>query len=111
MARHIAPLEIGIARARSLWLHAQRLDAPAPFGTGPEATRAAIEHLGYVQIDTIHVIERAHHHVLWSRIPGYRPADLHHAQSGERSVFEYWTHALAYLPTSAYRYFLPAMKA
>ncbi|WP_111430104.1 winged helix-turn-helix domain-containing protein [Rhodobacteraceae bacterium DSL-40] len=111
MARHTAPLEIGIARARGLWLHAQRLDAPAPFGTGPEATRAAIEHLGYVQIDTIHVIERAHHHVLWSRIPGYRPADLHHAQSGERSVFEYWTHALAYLPTSAYRHFLPAMKA
>ena len=44
----------------------------APFGDGPEATRAAVEHLGYVQIDTINVIERCHHHILYTRIPAYR---------------------------------------
>jgi len=38
------------------------------FGSGPEATPAAIRHLGYVQIDTIHVIERCHHHILFARI-------------------------------------------
>src|SRR3954447_16946281 len=58
--------------ARRLWLHAQRLDTRMPFGEGPEATAAAVEHLGYVQIDTINVIERAHHHTLWARIPTYR---------------------------------------
>ena len=57
------------ADARRIWLRAQRLDTPAPFGGGPQATAAAVEHLGYVQIDTINVIERSHHHVLWSRIP------------------------------------------
>ena len=69
-----------------------------PFGSGPAATAAAIEHLGYVQIDTINVIERCHHHILFSRIPGYRRSDLAHAQSVDKSVFEYWTHALAYVP-------------
>src|SRR5215213_10666515 len=66
--------------ARRLWLHAQRLDTRMPFGEGPEATAAAVEHLGYVQIDTINVIERAHHHTLWARIPTYRREDLHRAQ-------------------------------
>ena len=57
------------ADAKRIWLHAQRLTTPAPFGDGAAATRAAVEHLGYVQIDTINVIERCHHHILWSRIP------------------------------------------
>ncbi len=98
------------ARARRIWLRAQRLDTPAPFGDGPEATAAAVQHLGYVQIDTINVIERCHHHILWTRIPEYRRADLHRAQSIDKSVFEYWTHALAYVPARDLRYFLPAMK-
>ncbi|HEY3792081.1 MAG TPA: crosslink repair DNA glycosylase YcaQ family protein [Bradyrhizobium sp.] len=98
------------ADARRIWLRAQRLDTPAPFGAGPQATAAAVEQLGYVQIDTIHVIERSHHRVLWSRIPEYRRADLRHAQSVDKSVFEYWTHALSYVPTRDLRFFIPAMK-
>ncbi len=96
--------------ARRIWLRAQRLDVSAPFGAGPAATTAAVEHLGYVQIDTINVIERSHHHVLWTRIPDYRRSDLRHAQSADKSVFEYWTHALSYVPTRDIRYFIPAMK-
>jgi uncharacterized protein len=98
------------AQARHIWLRAQRLDAAAPFGEGPEAVAAAVEHLGYVQIDTISVIERAHHHILWTRIPAYRRADLRQAQSVDKSVFEYWTHALSYVPTKDFRFFIPDMK-
>ncbi|AOB29940.1 cytoplasmic protein [Bordetella sp. H567] len=100
----IAPVQ-----ARAIWLRAQCLDRGAPFGAGPEATRKAVEHLGYVQIDTIHVIERSHHHILHTRIPRYARADLERAQSLDKSVFEYWTHALSYVPTAHYRYFMPAM--
>ncbi|MDB5561104.1 MAG: cytoplasmic protein [Hyphomicrobiales bacterium] len=96
--------------ARRIWLHAQRLDVLSPFGDGPEATHRAVEHLGYVQIDTIHVIERSHHHILYTRIPSYGRGDLAKAQSVDKSVFEYWTHALAYVPTGDYRFFMPAMK-
>ena len=97
-------------QARRIWLRAQRLEKSAPFGEGPQATAAAVEHLGYVQIDTINVIERSHHHILWTRIPNYRRADLRQAQSIDRSVFEYWTHALSYVPAKDLRFFLPAMK-
>ena len=96
--------------ARRIWLRAQRLDTSAPFGAGPAATAAAVEHLGYVQIDTINVIERSHHHMLWTRIPDYRRADLRQAQSVDKTVFEYWTHALSYVPTRDIRFFIPAMK-
>lgn len=105
-----APLKLSIAEARRIWLRAQRLDSRAPFGAGPEATRAAVEHLGYVQIDTISVVERAHHHILFTRIPEYRRSDLSTAQSADKSVFEYWTHALSYVPSRDLRFFMPQMK-
>ncbi len=105
-----APLTLSKAMARRIWLHAQRLDQATPFGSGPQAVPAAVAHLGYVQIDTINVIERCHHHILWNRIPEYRRADLQSAQSVSKSVFEYWTHALAYVPSADFPVFMPAMK-
>lgn len=104
-------LTLDKAEARRIWLKAQRLDQREPFGAGPDATTAAVAHLGYVQIDTINVVERCHHHILYSRIPGYSRDDLAQAQSLDKSVFEYWTHALSYVPSADLRYFLPAMKA
>jgi hypothetical protein len=98
------------AHAKGIWLRAQRLDAYAPFGDGPGATLSAVEHLGYVQIDTINVIERCHHHILYTRIPGYRRDHLRQAQTTDKSVFEYWTHALSYIPTRDLRFYLRAMK-
>lgn len=104
------PVRITRSFAKAIWLHAQRLDADVPFGSGPEATPAAVRHLGYVQIDTIHVIERSHHHILYTRIPDYRREHLDRAQAVERNVFEYWTHALAYLPVDDFRYYVRAMR-
>jgi uncharacterized protein len=86
------PLPITKTEARQIWL------------------RAVIEHLGYVQIDTINVIERCHHHILYSRIPEYQRGDLRQAQTTDKSVFEYWTHALAYVPAQDWRFFIPAMR-
>ncbi|MEK9281735.1 winged helix DNA-binding domain-containing protein [Bradyrhizobium sp. ISRA442] len=110
MSRAPKPLPLSTTQARQIWLHAQRLDVRAPFGEGARAVADATAHLGYVQIDTINVIERCHHHILYSRIPSYRRADLRLAQSVEKSVFEYWTHALSYVPTNDFRFFLPAMR-
>ena len=98
------------SQAKRIWLSAQRLDTRAPFGDGPAATHAAVEHLGYVQIDTINVIERCHHHILYTRIPEYKREHLRQAQSVDKTVFEYWTHALSYIPTRDMRFFIRAMK-
>lgn len=111
MSRAAESLPLSSAVARRIWLRAQRLESRAPFGAGAAAVAAAVDHLGYVQIDTINVIERCHHHILFSRIPDYRRADLKQAQSADKSVFEYWTHALSYVPSKDFSFFLPAMKA
>ena len=103
------PIPIEPTTARAIWLRAQRLDVRAPFGEGAAAVAEAVAHLGYVQIDTIHVIERSHHHILFSRMPGYRREYLKQAQTHDKSVFEYWTHALSYVPTADLRYFVPDM--
>jgi uncharacterized protein YcaQ len=69
-----------------------------------------VAHLGYLQIDTIYVIERSHHHILYTRIPTYRREHLHQAQSIDKTVFEYWTHALSYVPTETMRFYVRQMR-
>jgi uncharacterized protein len=98
-------------RARQIWLAAQGLTRRLEAGRGARAVTDIVRHLGYVQIDTIHVVERCHHHILFSRLPRYKRSDLAKAQSVQKGVFEYWTHALAYIATEDYRFFLPAMTA
>ena len=90
-------------------LDAQGLLKDAPFGRGRGATQRAIEQLGYVQIDTISVVARAHDHVLHSRIPNYEARHLDRLQTAG-AVFEYWYHAAAYLPMRDYRFALPHME-
>ena len=105
-----SPIQLTSVQARRIWLYAQRLDTTEPFGSGPNATPAAVAHLGYLQIDTIFVIERSHHHILYTRIPTYRREHLHQAQSIDKTVFEYWTHALSYMPTESLRFYVRDMR-
>jgi uncharacterized protein YcaQ len=96
------------AKLRRIALNQQGLLKTAYFGRGKRATLRAIEQLGYVQIDTISVVERAHHHVLWSRVANYRAEFLDQLVK-QREVFEYWFHAAAWLPMKDYRFALPRM--
>lgn len=106
-----SPAVISRQEGRRIVLSAQGLLDGPRFVSGKAGALAAIEHLGYVQIDTISVVERAHHHVLWSRVPSYSPAHLHELQARDRTVFEYWSHAAAYLPMRDYRFALRRMEA
>ena len=74
------------------------------FGKNP-STHQIIEQLGYVQIDTISVINRTHHHVLWTRNPKYQTTELNDLLK-ERMIFDYWAHAASYLPMKDYRFSL-----
>ena len=95
-----------LARLRRLCLSAQGLLQSQPFGQGLAGARKAINHLGYVQIDTISVVERAHHHVLHSRVPKFNPA-MTNQMLVNGDIFEYWTHAAAFIPISDFRFSLP----
>ena len=95
------PIEL----TRKLVLHSQQLPPAAAKGTALSATLAAIQHLSYIQIDTISVIQRAHHHTLWNRNPRYKLEHLDQLLE-QKEVFEYWSHAAAYLPMQDYRHSL-----
>jgi uncharacterized protein YcaQ len=95
-----------LARIRRHALGAQGLLQTRPFGTGRVGALKAIRQLGYVQIDTISVVERAHHHVIYSRVPGFAPPMTNQLlRDGE--IFEYWAHAAAFLPMADFRFSLP----
>lgn len=101
---------LSIQQARKLVLHSQKLPPTKQVGGSVDATLSAIEHLGYIQLDTISVIERAHHHTLWNRNPRYKTTHLDQLLQ-EKKVFEYWSHAASYLPMQDYRFSLPCKQA
>jgi uncharacterized protein YcaQ len=92
-------LRIPNRTARRLWLSSQGL-AVTP--TGKLDLGQMIHDLGFVQLDTIRVISRAHHHILWSRNQNYREPMLgKHLKN--RQIFEHFTHDASVLPMA----FLP----
>ncbi len=106
---NITQVELTLQQLRRITLESQGLLQTSPFGTGKKAVLNTLEKLGYLQIDTLSVVERAHHHTLWTRIPDYKPEYLD-ALVKEREVFDYWFHAASYLPMSDFRFVLPQMQ-
>lgn len=102
---------ISAEELRRLNLHTQLLDGKINIPPGKEGVIRVIEHLGYLQIDTISRVERAHHHILWTRLPDYRPGMVEELQSKDKRVFEYWGHESSYLPMQDYRFYLPRMRS
>jgi len=92
-------------QARKLVLLSQKLPPLKQTGPPIEGTLSAIDHLGYIQIDTISAIQRAHHHTLWNRNPRYNNSHIDQLLE-KKQIFEYWSHAAAYLPMRDYRYSL-----
>ncbi|MEN8832999.1 MAG: crosslink repair DNA glycosylase YcaQ family protein [Pacificibacter sp.] len=88
-------LKISNQDARHLWLNVNGL-AQAP--TGPIDVMALVHALGFVQLDTIQVVSRAHHHILWSRNQNYREPMLDKLLAQDRKVFEHFTHDASVLP-------------
>ena len=70
-----------------------------------DATIESFNTLGYVQIDTISVVNRAHLHVLWSRNHHFKEKHLD-TLFENKNIFEYWSHAAAMLPIKDYKYSL-----
>lgn len=101
---------LSLESARELAVRSQLLDGVAKLPAGKRGVEQAIERLGYVQIDTISVIERAHDHTLWTRVPGYQQRELQELLAVDRKVFEYFAHGASYLPIQDYRFYLPRMR-
>ncbi|HVU56235.1 MAG TPA: crosslink repair DNA glycosylase YcaQ family protein [Puia sp.] len=94
------------SQARKIILHAAGLSKPAQFGKGREAVYKLIDHLGFVQLDTNYVVERAHHHAIAARVPDYKLEWLEELQADGR-IFEFFTSDSGFIPMRNYRFSLP----
>lgn len=92
-------IRISNREARQLWLGLQGL-AQAPVGSTD--VLGIIRKLGFVQLDSIQNVTRAHHHILWSRNQNYREPMLGTLLAQERSIFEHFTHDASVLPMEFY---------
>jgi hypothetical protein len=110
IARAASPCRVVSARdARRLLLHAQGLlDDPAakPPAT-PRGVAKLVERMGFVQVDTISTVERAHHLILAARMNGYRPGLLAAVLENDRLLFEHWTHDASVVPLKWYAQWKP----
>lgn len=94
-------MKINNKNARRLWLAGQGLAATP---TGALDVRAMVRSLGFVQLDTIRNVTRAHHHILWSRNQNYREPLMGSLLKNERAIFEHFTHDASVLPIEFYPY-------
>lgn len=97
-------------QARQIILDAAGLSRTGQFGFGKAAVYEVIKHLGFVQLDTNLVVERAHHHVFASRVPDYQTSWLTEL-CDEGLVFEYFASDAGYMPMYDFRYTLPVKQA
>ncbi len=89
-------------QARQIFMDRHLLsDAPQGVGNG-EALAQMIHALGFVQLDSINTVARAHDLILWSRRPRYRPKALKTLYERDKVLFEHWTHDAAVIPLAFY---------
>lgn len=102
-------LDLSPRDARRLAIGAQLLAGPTPKRPTKQRMRDVIRHLGAVQIDSISVVARSHHIVLWSRLGNHPPSWLDELFFPDRALFEYWAHAAAFVPIELYPFFRRVM--
>jgi len=94
------------SQARKIILHAAGLSRRGQFGKGQEAAYKVIDQLGFIQVDTNYVVERAHHHAIAARVPGYKTEWLEELQADGR-IYEFWTRDSGFMPMHEFRFSLP----
>lgn len=87
-------LKISNRDARRLWLWTNGL---AQMPVGPLDVMAIIRQLGFVQIDTIRNVTRAHNHIIWTRNQNFREGMLWPLLK-QRKLFEHFTHDASLIP-------------
>ncbi|MUZ71067.1 winged helix-turn-helix domain-containing protein [Agrobacterium vitis] len=90
--------------ARRIFLERQGLSRPPGRALSRQGLLALITDLGFVQVDSIGTVERAHHQILFSRHQTYRREDLTALLEQDRLLFEHWTHDASILPSAFFPY-------
>ncbi|RYE65909.1 MAG: winged helix-turn-helix domain-containing protein, partial [Rhizobiaceae bacterium] len=92
------------ARARRIFIERQQLSAPPTRALNKAGLLQLIDDLGFVQVDSIATVERAHHMILFSRNQTYRREHLTSLMEKDGELFEHWTHDASIIPARLFRY-------
>lgn len=88
-------------QARAIFLDRHAL-AEAPTGAAKGADLAAlIDRIGFVQVDSINTVARAHQMILFARRQSYQPLALDRLLA-QRALWEHWTHDASILPMALF---------
>ena len=89
---------LSIEEVRRVAIASQGLAAPRPAGNPNLGhLRRVIQKMGVLQIDSVNVVERAHHLTMFSRL-GPHDSSLLWRALDERLVFEYWARMASFSP-------------
>lgn len=101
MSARREPYRIDVDAVRRLWFQRQGLHEPR--GTRRFTAKAFVAHLertGGLQLDSVNVVDRAHHLTLWSRFGAFDRARIRRWTYRDRIAFEHWGHECCVLPAS-----------
>lgn len=108
MAKRVSGPIYPLSALRAIVLHTQLLTTPneATPALTPDRIVELVKELGYVQIDTLHVVNRAHYVTLWARFGSYAIDDFHKLiyTADQRRLYEGWGHAASLIPLEHYRW-------
>ncbi len=93
---------ISTEEARHYLMFAQGLFNNPDRTTTPATIQKSIEQLGFLQLDSIQAVHRAHHLTMHTRFDGYQPRHLHRLLETKRSLFENWTHDASVIPSTRF---------
>lgn len=93
--------KLSIQMARNVMLAAQGLDRAPDRPAVKADVLEMIRNMCLLQIDTISVVARSPYLVLWSRLGDYQPEWLDELLAAG-SLFEYWAHAMCFIPIEDY---------
>lgn len=97
-------------QARRLFMGAQGLLEDPGRRADLGALKRVLGRLGFVQLDSIPVVARAHDLILRTRLHGYRPEHLVRLLEKERFLFEGWTHDASAILAAHYPQWKPRFR-
>ena len=92
------------ALARRIFLARQGLSTHPGRALDRDALYQLIHDLGFVQVDSIATVVRAHEQIVLSRNQTFDREDLRRLLEEERRLFEHWTHDASILPSEFFPY-------
>ncbi|WP_170550192.1 winged helix-turn-helix domain-containing protein [Ruegeria atlantica] len=98
----MAPRRLDNKTARALFMDHHALAEPPSGGAKGADLLDLIHRLGFVQLDSINTVARAHDMILYSRRPSYRAKNLKQLYERDKALFEHWTHDAAVIPIEFY---------